>query len=256
MQNQHTIASLSARPSPSLPSRPRFTYILSLYFYDASGGFPPSLPISLSLSLHLVSLSSRGKGGGGLCQPFCALHDMKRTDGRCVSSPPRAHVVSPLRPCRAKRGANERTTRRADGRGRHLCLMDRLKVRKTTRGPPPEFRPNHLCQDKKRKDPSVPFPSQNTRVGSLVSSPRPLGFDKVVRTKTGSDGFKGFFKNVSLIFARKTRWRRVELESPQTLFFSRRGEEIGSSSFTCSGLGSSSELLRGPIQLASAKIPF
>ena len=75
-------ASLSARPSSSLPSRPRFTYILSLYFYDASGGFPPSLPISLSLSLHLVSLSSRGKGGGGLCQPFCALHDMKRADGR------------------------------------------------------------------------------------------------------------------------------------------------------------------------------
>ena len=145
-------------------------------------------------------MSSRGKGGGGLCQPFCALHDMKRTDGRCVSSPPRAHVVSPLRPCRAKRGANERTTRRADGRGRHLCLMDRLKVRKTTRGPrpslppPPEFRPNHLCQDKKRKDPSVPFPSQNTRVGSLVSSPRSLGFDKVVRTKTGSDGFKGFLR--------------------------------------------------------------
>ena len=65
--------------------------------------------------LHLVSLSSRGKGGGGLCQPFCALHDKKRTDGRCVSSPPPAHVVSPLRPCRAKRGANERTTRRADG---------------------------------------------------------------------------------------------------------------------------------------------
>ena len=171
-------ASLSARPSPSLPSRPRFTYILSLYFYDASGGFPPSLPPYIPLSLHLVSLSSRRKGGGGLCQPFCALHDMKRTDGRCVSSPPPAHVVSPLRPCRAKRGANERTTRRADGRGRHLCLMDRLKVRKTTRGPrpslppPPEFRPNHLCQDKKRKDPSVPFPSQNTRVGSLVSSPR------------------------------------------------------------------------------------
>ena len=84
--------------------------------------------------------------------------------------------------------------------GRHLCLMDRLKVRKTTRGPrpslppPPEFRPNHLCQDKKRKDPSVPFPSQNTRVGSLVSSPRSLGFDKVVRTKTGSDGFKGFLR--------------------------------------------------------------
>ena len=154
-----------------------------------------------------------------------------------MSSPPRAHVVSPLRPCRAKRGANERTTRRADGRGRHLCLMDRLKVRKTTRGPPPEFRPNHLCQDKKRKDPSVPFPSQNTRVGSLVSSPRSLGFDKVVRTKAGSDGFKGFLKNVSLIFARKTRWRRVELESPQTLFLSRGGEEIGNSSFTCSWLG-------------------
>ena len=40
------------------------------------------LPPYIPLSLHLVSLSSRGKGGGGLCQPFCALHDMKRTDGR------------------------------------------------------------------------------------------------------------------------------------------------------------------------------
>ena len=168
-------ASLSARPSSSLPSRPRFTYILSLYFYDASGGFPPSLPISLSLSLHLVSLSSRGKGGGGLCQPFCALHDMKRTDGRCVSSPPRAHVVSPLRPCRAKRGANERTTRRADGRGRHLCLMDRLKVRKTTRGPPPSLlRPSFapITFAKTRKGRTLSFHSLRKTHELVRSFPR------------------------------------------------------------------------------------
>ena len=118
------------------------------------------LPPYIPLSLHLVSLSSRGKGGGGLCQPFCALHDMKRADGRtddaCHLRRALAHVVSPLRPCRAKRGANERTTtRRADGRGRHLCLMDRLKVRKTTRGPRPSLPPPPA-----RVSPQSPLPRQ------------------------------------------------------------------------------------------------
>ena len=56
-------ASLSARPSSSLPSRPRFTYILSLYFYDASGGFPPSLPISLYPSISSPCLLAEREEG-------------------------------------------------------------------------------------------------------------------------------------------------------------------------------------------------
>ena len=105
-------ASLSARPSPSLPSRPRFTYILSLYFYDASGGFPPSLYPSIPPSRLLVF--SR-KGRRGLCQPFCALHDMKRTDGRTmrVISAARSRCQSASSLPRKKRGERTRTD---DGR--------------------------------------------------------------------------------------------------------------------------------------------
>ena len=120
---------------------------------------------------------------------------------------------------RKKRG--ERTTG-----GRHLCLMDRLKVRKTTRGPRQAASLPHSAQvspqsplprqEKEGPFRSIPFAKHTSWLARFLAS---LGFDKVVRTKAGSDGFKGSLR-------RKTRGRRVELESPQTLFFFfRKGEE-------------------------------
>ena len=111
------ISTLFRRPPLSLPvpSQPCFTYILSLYFYDASGGFP--LPLSLHLSLSswdYVSLSV-------LCMTWSG-----RTDGRTMrvisARPPActpAHVVSRLFGLAAQkegRPTNEETDGRTDGR--------------------------------------------------------------------------------------------------------------------------------------------
>ena len=82
------------------------------------------LPPYIPLSLHLVSLSSRGKGGGGLCQPFCALHGMKRTDGRTmrVISAARSRCQSASSLPRKKRG--ERTDDATGGRTRTASVSN------------------------------------------------------------------------------------------------------------------------------------
>ena len=128
-----------------------------------------------------------------------------RTDGgtmRVIS----AHVVSP-RPCRAKRRATDERTD-ADS-GRHLCLMDRRKVRKTTTAAAP-FRhsarvsaQSPLPRQERTKEEetfhSVPVPFSSLRkTHELANSPARSpshSNSKLVeqrRTRTdGCDGFKG-----------------------------------------------------------------
>ena len=73
------------------------------------------------LSLHLARpLVFSQKERGGICQPLRALHDMERTDGRRVSSPPAAArsrcQSSSFGLAAQKRGANDDTTRQTNGR--------------------------------------------------------------------------------------------------------------------------------------------
>ena len=77
--------------------------------------------MSMTLPEDFLSFPCLLAERGGLCQPFCALHDMERmdgrtdgrTEGRCVSSPLTLSVLV-LAAQKEGRLTNERT-RTADG---------------------------------------------------------------------------------------------------------------------------------------------
>ena len=187
MQNQHTPSPQPLGLPGPLPSRPCFTYTCCRC-------------VSMTLPEDFLSFPCLLAERGGLCQPFCALHDMERmdgrTEGRCVSSPLTLSVLVLARQ-KEERLTNERTD--ADS-GRHLCLMDRRKVRKTTTAAAP-FR--HSA----RVSAQSPLPRQERTKEEETFHSVPVPFSSLRKTHELANSFARSPSHSKLVEQRRTRGR-------------------------------------------------